>query len=125
MGRLEIDVIERGQELCLTGRLDAGSTHVARAALQREADAGEGDLVLRLRGLEIWDGAGLGVLVGLSHRAQRAGRRLVLVDVGPREVRLLRVARLTWTGTVVPADSALTARRLERPYRTFGALARS
>ncbi len=100
---LEIEVIEPGVRLRLSGRLDARNTSAARTALQDAVTGGRDDLVLEVGGLEIWDGAGLGVLVGAGRRAQRAGRRLVLTDVRPREFRLLRVARVTWTSVVHPA----------------------
>jgi anti-sigma B factor antagonist len=89
--------------LRLSGRLDARSAASVRAVLQESVDAGVGELVIEMGGLEIWDGTGLGVLVGAGRRAQRAGRRLVLTGVRPRELRLLRVARVTWTSSVRPA----------------------
>ena len=57
-------------------------------------DEGEGDLLLHIGALEIWDSAGLGVLVGAHRRARRAGRRVVLTEVPPRHLRLLRATRL-------------------------------
>jgi len=103
-GKLEIDVIEPGMRLRLRGRLDASTTTATRARLHQAIEDGAGDLELHLGDLEIWDGPGLGVLVGVSRRARQAGRSLVLTDVGPRELRLLRVARLTWGSAVHPAD---------------------
>jgi anti-sigma B factor antagonist len=100
---LEIDVVDPGAYLRLKGRLDARNAPAVRAALQEAVDAGSGELILEMGSLEIWDGTGLGVLVGAGRRAQRAGRRLVLTDVQARELRLLRVARVTWTASVRPA----------------------
>ncbi len=100
---LKIDVIEAGISVRLTGRLDARNAAFVRTALQEAVDAGTGELTIEMGGLEIWDGTGLGVLVGAGRRAQRAGRLLVLTDVQAREMRLLRVARVTWTSTVRPA----------------------
>jgi anti-sigma B factor antagonist len=100
---LEVDVIDHGAYLRLTGRLDARSAASVRTTLQESVDAGVGELVIEMGGLEIWDGTGLGVLVGAGRRAQRAGRRLVLTGVRARELRLLRVARVTWTSSVRPA----------------------
>ena len=100
---LEIDVVDLGMYLRLTGRLDARNASVVRTALHEAVDAGIGELIIEMGGLEIWDGTGLGVLVGAGRRAQRAGRRLVLTDVQAREMRLLRVARVTWTSSVRPA----------------------
>jgi anti-sigma B factor antagonist len=100
---LEIDVVDQGMYLRLTGRLDARNASFVRAALHEAVDSGVGELTIEMGALEIWDGTGLGVLVGAGRRAQRAGRRLVLTDVRAREMRLLRVARVTWTSSVRPA----------------------
>jgi anti-anti-sigma factor len=100
---LEVDIVDRGAYLRLTGRLDARNAPSVRVALQESVDAGVGELIIEMGGLEIWDGTGLGVLVGAGRRAQRAGRRLVLTGVRARELRLLRVARVTWTSSVRPA----------------------
>ena len=97
---MDIDVITPGERLRLAGRLDQRNAAAVRAALHAAVDGGTDELVLDLGALEIWDGTGLGVLVGAARRAQRADRRLVLTDVRPRELRLLRVARVTWTSAV-------------------------
>jgi anti-sigma B factor antagonist len=100
---LEISVVDRGAYLRIVGRLDTRNAASVRTALHEAVDAGTGELIIEMGGLEIWDGTGLGVLVGAGRRAQRAGRRLVLTDVRARELRLLRVARVTWTASVRPA----------------------
>jgi anti-sigma B factor antagonist len=100
---LKIIVVDAGAYIRLTGRLDARNAPSVRTALQEAVDAGSGELIIELGGLEIWDGTGLGVLVGAGRRAQRAGRLLVLTDVQAREMRLLKVARVTWTASVRPA----------------------
>jgi anti-sigma B factor antagonist len=64
---------------------------------------GEGDLLLHVGALEIWDASGLGVLVGAHRKARQSGRRLVLADVPPRQLRLLRATRLHRLLTVQPA----------------------
>jgi anti-anti-sigma factor len=100
---LGVEIIDRGAYLRLSGRLDARTAPEVRTALQESVDSGVGELVIEMGDLEIWDGAGLGVLVGAGRRAQRMGRRLVLTGVRARELRLLRVARVTWTSSVRPA----------------------
>jgi anti-anti-sigma factor len=99
---IDITVVRRGFEITLTGRLDARTATTTRAVLHDAVDSGEGDLVLRVAGLEIWDAAGLGVLVGAHRRARRADRRLVLTAVPPRQLRLLRATRLHRVLTVEP-----------------------
>jgi len=86
--------ISLGQEVSVTGRLDVNTVAVVRLGLQDIMDRGVGDLLLHLADAEIHDATGLGVIVGAHHRARRAGRRLVLVDVSPRLDRLLRASRL-------------------------------
>jgi anti-anti-sigma factor len=83
-----------GQVLALTGRLDVASAADVRLALADAVDAGAGDLVLDLAGLEALDPTGLGVLVGAHRRAGRNGRTLVLRDTPPMVGRLLRRTRL-------------------------------
>jgi anti-anti-sigma factor len=100
---LGVEIIDRGAYLRLSGRLDARTAPEVRTVLQESVDSGVGELVIEMGDLEIWDGAGLGVLVGAGRRAQRMGRRLVLTGVRARELRLLRVARVTWTSSVRPA----------------------
>ena len=100
---LEIEVLDWGVELRIAGRLDSRSSPAARTSLHEQVDGADGDLTVNLADAEIWDGAGLGVLVGTSRRARRAGRRLVLTEVCPRELRMLRVARVPQTAVVRPA----------------------
>ena len=83
-----------GQEVSVVGRLDVQTVPEVRLALHDILDRGVGDLLVHLAGAEVHDATGLGVIVGAHHRARRAGRRLVLVDVSPRLDRLLRASRL-------------------------------
>lgn len=92
--QLQVDVESPGQCISLIGRLDAASVADARAALHVALDAGTGDLLVRLSGLELGDVTGLGLLVGAHRRAGRMGRRLVLTDVPARVDRLLVLTRL-------------------------------
>lgn len=91
---MDVVLTAPGQELRLVGRLDGRSGADVRAALHAAVDSGAGDLVVHVDALEIWDVTGLGVLAGAHRRAERAGRRLLLVGVTPRLERLLRVARM-------------------------------
>lgn len=103
---LQIDVIRRGAELVVSGRLDARSAPIAREILQAAVDIGHGDIVLHVPELEIWDASGLGVIVGVHRRARQAGRRLVLIEVPPRQLRLFRATRLTRVLAVQPVAVA-------------------
>jgi anti-anti-sigma factor len=92
-----------GYELALSGRLDASSASEMREALHTAIDAGAGDLIVDVSGVDLVDATGLGVLLGAHRRAGRAGRRLVLHDASARLVRGLRLARLHRVFALVPA----------------------
>jgi anti-anti-sigma factor len=89
-----VSEIVPGQEVAVAGRLDVHSVAAVRLALHDILDRGQGDLLIHLAGAEVHDANGLGMIVGIHHRAYGVGRRLVLVDVSPRLDRLLRVSRL-------------------------------
>ncbi len=97
-----IDEVVPGSEIQVEGPLDVHSVADVRAALGRAIDDGAGDLVVHLAQAEIGDATGLGVIVGAHHRAQRAGRQLVLADVSPRLERLLRATKLN---RIIPVSS--------------------
>ena len=100
--------ISLGQEAAVSGRLDVNTVAVVRLALHDILDRGVGDLLLHLADAEVHDATGLGLIVGAHHRARRAGRRLVLVDVSPRVDRLLRASRLHLVLARGPAEMAPT-----------------
>ena len=83
-----------GDSVRLSGRLDVRAAADVRLRLADAVDAGEGELVLDLTGVEAVDATGLGVLVSAHRRAQRAGRTLVLEDPPPPVDRLLMLTRL-------------------------------
>lgn len=83
-----------GKEVIVSGRLDVNSVAELRQGLQEVLGRGAGDLLVHLAEAEVHDATGLGVIVGLHHRARRVGRRLVLVDVSPRLDRLLHASHL-------------------------------
>ncbi|WP_345711685.1 STAS domain-containing protein [Kineococcus glutinatus] len=95
-----------GRLVRLHGRLDVHSVPDVREALHRAVDGGTGDLVAGLGDAHIADATGLGVLVGAHRRAQRQGRRLVLDDVPPPVLRLLRVTRLYRVLPLAPVPAA-------------------
>lgn len=86
--------IASGREVALSGRLDVHSVADVRTVLHAAIDAGQGDLVVDLSEVDLVDATGLGVLVGADRRAKLAGRRVVLRDVRPRLLRILRATRL-------------------------------
>lgn len=90
--QVRVDVV--GRSVVLAGRLDVHSVADVRLVLHEVLDRGSGELVLDLREMEVGDATGLGLLVGLHRRADRAGRRLVLREVSPRLERLLLLTRL-------------------------------
>lgn len=109
VGTTRIDEVVPGTELSVVGPLDVHSVADVRAAFGRAIGDGVGDLVVHLGQAEIGDATGLGVIVGAHHRAQRAGRRLVLADVSPRLARLLRATKLCRIIPVVGAPRRVPA----------------
>ena len=91
---MSITILDPGSSLALSGRLCAATVAEVRLALGDAVDAGVGDLIVDLAGVEMGDATGLGVLVGTHRRALREDRRLVLRDVPERIERLLTVTRL-------------------------------
>lgn len=91
---IDIDVVGPGTAVSIAGRLDSSTAHLVRRALDDAVAAGDGDLVLDLRLAEVFDSAGLGVVVGAHRRAALAGRRIVIDNASPRFVRLARAARM-------------------------------
>jgi len=110
---MHIEVIEPGAVLAITGRLGAMTVADVRSALADQLERGKGDLVVDLRGVELVDATGLGVLVGTHRRADRAGRRLVLRGVPERIDRLLVATRLhrvlNVDRTVIRLDAMISA----------------
>jgi len=104
-GGLQVQVRRHGHDVVLQGRLDSRTAPAARSLLHEAAEGGHGDLVVRLESVEIWDASGLGVLVGANRKARQCGRRLVLADVPPRQLWLLRATRLSRALTVEPLAS--------------------
>jgi len=89
-----VTAVTPGQELAVTGDVDASTVADLRAALAEALAAGIGDLRLDCSGLHRVDATGLGALMSAHRRAQRLDRRLVLVAVPPALRRLLVVSRL-------------------------------
>lgn len=106
MHELQVEMLQDGREVALSGRLDVRTAPIARALLAELVESGEGDVLVHVGALEIWDASGLGVLVGAHRRARRTGRRLVLTEVPPRQLRLLRATKLHRLITLEPAAVA-------------------
>jgi anti-anti-sigma factor len=109
----QVEEVRLGREVVVSGRLDVSTATDVRLALHGVLDRGSGDLLIHLAQAEVHDATGLGVIVGIHHRARRLGRRLILVDASPRLDRLLRASRLhrviaRGSGDVEPAVAGLT-----------------
>lgn len=109
---VDVQEPERGRRLVLLGRLDARSAPDVRQSLHRVVDTGTGDLVVDVEGLLLVDVSSLGLFLEAHRRAERIGRRLVLVGVpGPlrRMLRVTRLDRVLSTTTRTPVPEAATA----------------
>lgn len=102
---IAISIDDPGTLVSLSGRLAASTVADVRAVLTAAAEAGAGDLIVDLGGVERIDASGLGVLVGAHRVAMRRERRLVLRNVPPRIERLLAATRLNRVLAVEPAPS--------------------
>ena len=91
---LVIDHPVPGREIIIDGPVSARTSDRVRTALHTALTGGDGDLVVHLANAQVWDAAGLGVVVGAHHRAERRRRRLVVADASPRLCRLLAGTRL-------------------------------
>lgn len=94
------------QVVRLDGRLDVHTVATARDSLHAAVDAGAGELVVDLSGIDRVDATGLGVLLGTQRRAVRAGRRVMLRGVPPRLSRLLWATRME---RVLPVEGGVVA----------------
>jgi anti-anti-sigma factor len=95
--------IAPGCEVILTGRIDVHTVAEVRSALHAAVDAGQGDLMVDVSGVELVDATGLGMLVAAHRRAVARGRRMVLRDPSPRLARILRATRLHRVLSLEPA----------------------
>lgn len=90
-----MDVVRSEQGVLLVrGRLDARSAPDLRQALHRLVDDGRGDALIDVAGVVMAEVSTLGLFLEAHRRAERAGRRLVLLDAPPPLARVLRVTRL-------------------------------
>jgi len=103
---MEITAERPGCQLAAAGVVDIGSVAALRSALCAAVDEGDGDLVVDCSALLLADSTGLGALLAVHRRAQRAGRRLVLAAVPPTLARLLWVSRLSRILVVQPTPPA-------------------
>lgn len=114
------------QVVVLDGRLDGQTVAAVREVLHAAVDAGSGDLVVDLSGVDLMDATGLGVLLGTRRRAVRAGRHMALRGTRPRLRRLLRATRMDRILPTEPAGVPPTGRDLagvRRPGAVSGAVA--
>ena len=84
--------------------LDVRNVSQVRATLHAAIERAAGDVVVDLRGLEMIDAAGLGMLTAAHLRAERAGNRLVLRNCS-NEIR--RVLAVTHLNRVLHIDRSL------------------
>lgn len=90
-----MDVVRSEQGVLLVrGRLDSRSAPDVRQALHRLVDDGAGDALVDLAGLVLAEVSTLGLFLEAHRRAERSGRRLVLLDAPAPVGRVLRVTRL-------------------------------
>lgn len=87
---LEIRRSDDARVIHLSGELDLSTSKALEEALSAELP-GDGDLVLDLAGLTFLDSTGLKLILETAARIDGLGR-LVLQDVRPEVLRVLRIA---------------------------------
>jgi anti-anti-sigma factor len=86
----------------LTGDFDLYSSAEVRSAVDALFEQGTGEVFLDLNGVTFLDSSGLGTLVGLQKRANRAHRRLVLCGLSRQVDRMLEITHLRDAFTIAP-----------------------
>lgn len=82
--------------LDLTGELTVGGAASAlREKLRELAEAGRNQIVLNLAGVDFIDSTGLGAMVVCYTTLQKAGGRLVLLNLKRRQLELLVLTKLS------------------------------
>jgi anti-anti-sigma factor len=104
-----VDVRNEGRAtvLVVSGELDVASSPALEEELERACQTNAELVVLDLRELEFMDSTGLSVLVKAQRRAEAAGPRFGLINVGPQVQRLLSVSGVADWLTVVDAPEEL------------------
>lgn len=106
---MDVVAMQPGRLLVLRGRLESAWCGQIRESLHRALEAGTGDLIVDVSGIERIDLAGLGVLLGVHRRAGTLERRLILRAVTPRLARILartRLERIFSIESPIPATAA-------------------
>ncbi|MFG3438881.1 STAS domain-containing protein [Nonomuraea sp. NPDC047897] len=78
----------------VAGEIDIFTSHALRTRLLNALPCRRGLLVVDVSAVSFCDASGLGVLVGIQHRARLRGVGLALRGPRPQLVRLLRVTGL-------------------------------
>lgn len=89
---MDATVVAEGNEIRVTGEVDAHSVTVVDAALADVDPTNE--VCLDLSGVTFIDSSGLRALVAAHKRAEAAGGGLVIVDPSPPVLRLLGLTGL-------------------------------
>jgi anti-sigma B factor antagonist len=106
---LVVRVVRPGAEVDLVGRLDARTASTARDLLHGCIDEGDGDLLLHVGELEIWDSTGLGVLVGALKRLRAASGTFGLVCSKEPLLKIFRITALDQVFPIYPSVEAATS----------------
>ncbi|MFV0458758.1 MAG: STAS domain-containing protein [Actinomycetales bacterium] len=87
---MNLTVNEPGRRLTIEGRVTSADLPDLRQVVLRQVDMGLGDLVLDVHRVVVTDRCVLGLLLEAHRRAERHGRRVLLLNVPITLGRLLR-----------------------------------
>jgi anti-anti-sigma factor len=79
--------------LSVVGEIDMQSAAALRERVEA-LDVSHGTLVLDLDGVGFVDSSGLGALLGIKKRQDRAGGRLVLSSLSPAVARIIEITKM-------------------------------
>ncbi len=91
-----------GTVVRLQGDFDLHSSGEVRSTVDGLLVEGGGEVFLDLDGVDFLDSSGLGTLVGLQKRANRARVRMVLCGLKPQMNKLLDITFLREAFTILP-----------------------
>ncbi len=89
-----------GDPVTVGTHLDGRNVASVRLVLNAALESGEGDVVIDMRGVDLIDSAGLGMLTAAHLRAGRLGRRLVLRNCSAEMRRVFAVTHLSRVFTI-------------------------
>lgn len=117
-GDLEVAAAHVGSEtvvIRLQGELDFANVHHLTSAVEAQLGQGRNGIRLDVSRLTFLDAAAMGAIVHAHHRCRAEHGSRVLIGVGARTARLLRIARLDQALSVADATNEARSQESAEP----------